>query len=488
MRTLVISLTKNYPLQTSDDFVVFEYDFLHNDLIYDISDIISNYDPYEFKGSKEELLLKFATDRPKDYEEFIKNIESNLFIALSQSPITESLSVNFPTPYIEWLRYNGEIPEYRPIGENIIKNNLRLNINPQEIYYLYFVDKIYPLLWNVIESNKDIGYFTIMDCDDKNFIIAKDIEKKFDNIKYEPYNGGFIQRSLGNAYLNGVGVGQNTQKAFEFFSNSANKRDAEGIRLLGNLYEMGVGISKDLNKAFNLFKESTSMGNLKARTSLGICYHYGVGVGKDYQKAYECYLLPAKNNDIKAQENLADIYYEGLLGEPDYEMAYTWYLACSESNLKPESYYRLGKMLTEDNGTQQNFEEALKYLYKASQANIKDSCYLCGKIIENKNITGINQDPNDFYKKGAESGEYKSATEYAVYLYNNGNRDKAMELFQIGILKKYDKALYGLSVLLTEMINEGPSEELEKVRDKLLNLAVEQGYGPAKELLEFLKN
>lgn len=62
---------------------------------------------------------------------------------------------------------------------------------------------------------------------------------------------------LGNLYLNGIDVPQDSKTAFAFFETAANAGDTEAIYRLGLMYKVGQGVEKDHKRARELFLEAS---------------------------------------------------------------------------------------------------------------------------------------------------------------------------------------------------------------------------------------
>lgn len=486
MKTLIISLRNDYPISTAGDLVVYSYDFL-NDLIYEVSNEIAGNLETDFSGDKNSLLLEYAKDKPSQYQDFINLLKSELLKTLSEDNIQETLTLPFPEGYVDWLRYNTN-PQFVQIGKSIIEHNYILKINPREVYEDYFLNDINPAIISLLKEYEDIKFLTVPDNDNLNFVIFRDLEQSLSEIKSLSYSDGLIQKSLGLAYYHGLGTEKDYNNALNHFRNAIGSDDADSFAFIGQMYEYGHGVEQDSNAAFQYYEESSDKNSLIGRSMLGRAFRHGVGTMPDCNKAMEYFLPAAEKGIVTAQEGLADIYFEGLVGEPNLREAFRWYSMIANNGPSIKSLYRLGKMLYEGTGTEKNYTDAYKYLKKAAEHNFEDACFLCGQILENKE-TEINDsiDPIQYYNQGADAGEYKAATEYAVYLKTNNEFSNAESLLKLGVEKGYAKAQYELALLLTESLNENFSESIEKSRDELLSLAVAQQYQLAVNLNKEIK-
>ncbi len=112
-------------------------------------------------------------------------------------------------------------------------------------------------------------------------------------------------RYLGLMYLNGDGVAQSNQQAFDYFSKAASNGDITGQYWLGYCYERGLGVVQDVNQAIRWYQESAKRGDVisaPAMIALGRLYEQGLGVEKDINQAISLYhqALNAGDDSAKA--------------------------------------------------------------------------------------------------------------------------------------------------------------------------------------------
>ena len=100
-------------------------------------------------------------------------------------------------------------------------------------------------------------------------------------------------------------------KAFSYYSKSAENDDEVGINNLGTCYEHGMGCTADPAHAARLYEKAGSMGMPVAWKNLALLYERGLGVEKDAQQAQKYFALAARENVPGAAEGL-----ERLSGQP----------------------------------------------------------------------------------------------------------------------------------------------------------------------------
>ena len=76
------------------------------------------------------------------------------------------------------------------------------------------------------------------------------------------------QSSLGLMYVNGQGVEQNEQKAFEWFSKAATQGDVGSQYSLGIMYDNGYGTAKNTVLAKEWYLKAANNGNDQAKQAL----------------------------------------------------------------------------------------------------------------------------------------------------------------------------------------------------------------------------
>lgn len=96
----------------------------------------------------------------------------------------------------------------------------------------------------------------------------------------------------------------NLEKAFYYFSLSANLNSFIGQFNLGTMYEFGIYVSKDYSLAFKYYSLSAEQGYIFAYLNLGYLYAEGLGVKQDYLKSFELWTLAEKEGNIQAKNNL----------------------------------------------------------------------------------------------------------------------------------------------------------------------------------------
>ena len=115
-------------------------------------------------------------------------------------------------------------------------------------------------------------------------------------------------------------------------SQSANNYTAIFLSDLGDIYKAGgFGIKQDYIKAFNYYTESANKWKARPIIALGEMYQNGLGIKKDKQKAQEIsnkaitYFTPrADKGNVYSIEQLVEIYEKGIGVKKDPALAKEW--------------------------------------------------------------------------------------------------------------------------------------------------------------------
>ncbi|MBR0238174.1 MAG: SEL1-like repeat protein [Thermoguttaceae bacterium] len=123
-------------------------------------------------------------------------------------------------------------------------------------------------------------------------------------------NDGFApaQRQLGDAYLSGKGVEQDSQKAYEWFLKAAQQGDDKAQFRVAEMLSSGEAGRKDLSEAVKWFLKSAEQGMTESQYALGICYANGEGVEANFDEAERWLLKAARQGDPRHQYQLAKLY------------------------------------------------------------------------------------------------------------------------------------------------------------------------------------
>lgn len=183
---------------------------------------------------------------------------------------------------------------------------------------------------------------------------------------------------LGGFYEQGVGVGRNYSKAFEWYRKAADAGRPEGYYNLGVCYEIGMGAAGDMAKSIQNYQKAAEMGLTQAMQKLASIYITGAGVPrntalgmawlekaagagmpqalnelgviylsglleqkKDEKKALAMFIRAADLGNLESMKNIAVMYKDGLGVAADPAKAYSWYLIARRGGYGGEDLVRV---------------------------------------------------------------------------------------------------------------------------------------------------
>lgn len=139
------------------------------------------------------------------------------------------------------------------------------------------------------------------------------------------------QRHLGDAYLSGKGVEQDSQKAYEWFLKAAQQGDDKAQFRVAEMLHNGEAGTKDISEAVQWFLKSAEQGMAESQYALGVCYANGEGVEDNYAEAERWLLKAARQGDPRHEYQLAILY----LTHGEREKAFGWLEQSANKGYQP---------------------------------------------------------------------------------------------------------------------------------------------------------
>jgi len=102
-------------------------------------------------------------------------------------------------------------------------------------------------------------------------------------------------------FRDGVGIKQDSDKAYHFFAEATKLGNVDAMRCLGECLRDGVGTEINRPLAVEHFKEAASLGSEDAMYCLGVCYRGGVGVVPDKREASQWFKRAASTGHVVAK-------------------------------------------------------------------------------------------------------------------------------------------------------------------------------------------
>lgn len=199
--------------------------------------------------------------------------------------------------------------------------------------------------------------YIIGKCYELGFGVEEDAEESIAWYIKAADNGYVLaQRDLGEAYIRGIYIAKNVEKAKKVLLAAMNNgsSDAKCLyamlensnKLLRELSEEGYitgkyNLAQSISNAeekFDLYKELTEnidcMSKFpiiysKALYELAVRYYYADGTDKDYSRAFICFKKVAKRGVVKAQYMLGKCYYGGIGVKKNIKEAERWFSAAA---------------------------------------------------------------------------------------------------------------------------------------------------------------
>ncbi len=174
---------------------------------------------------------------------------------------------------------------------------------------------------------------------------------------------------LGNAYLYGLGVEQDCDKAMEWLIKAADLGETRAMSSLGQMYQFGDRVEQDYDKAMEWYIKAADLGYTYIFCEIGNGYRWGFYGEPDCDKAIEWYTKGADLGDASAMSSLGNMYangYENGNGmEWDYDKAMEWYIKAADLG-DASAMSGLGNMYRFGDGVEQDYDKAMEWYIKAA--------------------------------------------------------------------------------------------------------------------------
>ena len=176
------------------------------------------------------------------------------------------------------------------------------------------------------------------------------------------------------------------EDALTLLEKSASQDNPDALNFLAQIYLNGEGVNQDYEKAYQYALHATNIGYEYHSLYLGSFYEAGIVVDKDLDKAIECYQTAAKANNTKAQIKL----FEHFKNEDSKKAIHWLSRACDLQN--PEALYKFGQLYYEGLFVKRNYQKAEKYLVQClflSQGKNENIYKLAAETIEKINAAQL---------------------------------------------------------------------------------------------------
>lgn len=241
-------------------------------------------------------------------------------------------------------------------------------------------------------------------------------------------NGVLAYTVLGDTW----GYRSQYKKAFDAYTEGANKGEAECFARLGFCYETGY-VKTDIQKAIECYAKASDLGVAAAARSLGDLYYFNTPIENSeiayVKNALKCYERAFYLGDIEVAKKIGFIYLNNEELK-DVPKAIEWYekgLSLGEYSLN----FDLAYVYLNDKFVPHDYEKGLKYLLDGVHHNDPESLYMYARVRE----TGMYKVEPDkkayiyYLKKAANLCQDDALLDLGYYYYKKGKYDDALDCF-----------------------------------------------------------
>ncbi len=239
-------------------------------------------------------------------------------------------------------------------------------------------------------------------------------------------------RTLGEIYLNGLGVEVDTEKGMEYLLKAAEVHDDTQLRL-SSLYHAGVSVEKDLDKARYWFEKYLEHDSAQAHYLMGHFLFDGDMYDVDYPKALEHFAKAVKGHCHEASPYYIDMLWRGKHAIQDREAVLATYKELDEKGDAEASFY-LYTLYNDEEYALRDKDTAIAYLKKSAEEGYPVALrYLAFQYMEGGLLETDFNKANEYLNQASERGDAISminlATSYQCGRGVEKDIKKALELF-----------------------------------------------------------
>lgn len=241
----------------------------------------------------------------------------------------------------------------------------------------------------------------------------------------------------GACYANGWGVEQDIETAKKYFIKAArcDKSDGKCRFIVGNYFLSGIYFELDEKKGFFWIESAALIDYADAIVQLGELYYNGIGCKKNIDKARFCWETAAEAQIPDAILKLSICYETGECGFPiSASKANELCLEAAELGSSEAQIKCALSLLTDDDPTEEDYQEAFAWLEKANALNNAHAKYILagfyyeGIVVEESVAKAL-----ELYKEAYDLGVSDAASDI-VGCYKYGGNDL---LANVEVAKKY---------------------------------------------------
>lgn len=270
----------------------------------------------------------------------------------------------------------------------------------------------------------------------------------------------YTQYRIGKMCAAGLGTEQNYEQAARWLTLAADEGYKYAEYSLGGLYHRGNGVEQNLETAFALYTRSADQGFPYASFEAGKMLRDGTGCAKDtaaadqrFAEAFHGFVsLENQSRDDKLQYRLGWMLANGVGTEQDIPRAKA-YLEKPAAVGNPFACYQLAKLiLSDEQAPLDEVERALAFLRQAVESENPHAAYFLGRLYETGRHVPTNEaEAVRLYTLAAERDNDCAAYRLGrLYLGGKGilkDMEKALRWLNFAAQKKNQFSQYALGVL-----------------------------------------
>lgn len=211
-----------------------------------------------------------------------------------------------------------------------------------------------------------------------------------------------------------------TEELLVFWTEKAEKGNAEAQYKLGKIYGDGKFVEKNFTEALLWYGKAADQGHKDAQYSIGYLYFYGLGVPVNKRQAASFFRKAAKQDDVNAQFFLADMYRHGEGVARNDRRAVLWFNRAALAGHQ-DSEYALAEMHGKGRGVQKNLSFAFNTYSKLAAAGYTSAQLKLAEMYARGGF--VKQDfaqAAKLYRQAAELGD-PLAQMHLSFMYEDGN-------------------------------------------------------------------
>lgn len=310
---------------------------------------------------------------------------------------------------------------------------------------------------------------------------------------------------LGLCHFHGWGTPQDLPKAVEMFQLASEHGVVEAMITLAGCLKNGMGVHQDFTRSAQLYEQAANAGSASAMFFIGRCYQDGRGVPQDVKKAEEWFRASAAKGDndavfvlatltqskdealakflALADEGAADAQYQAamiLLERKQYDRAFLLMKQSAAQGLVA-AQFELGNFYFKGFGVAVNFQEAVRWYTVAAERGDNGAQNNLGARY--RNGEGVPRDPAKavyWFELAAAAGNSEAQFNLgACYCLGDGvekNEARGCQLYQLAADQGHLDALFYLGVCYFN--GKGVPKNIQRALE-LFTQASEKGHSQA---------